>query len=144
MRSASSDRDALFGSPNQGQGNGGFMSNRAWGVARDTQKTEDLDNRGLLDQQQTIMRDQDQILDVLAQSVGRQKEIAISIDTELTEQNMLLDDLDSKVDRTDSGIRNATHRVRKVAEQASTKGMWGVICFLVLALIVVSFLAVYL
>lgn len=84
------------------------------------------------------------MLDILSDSIGRQKEIALEIGKEADEQNMLLDELDVKVSRTDAGIRNATRRVVKVATSSSTGIMWTVICVLILALVVLSFLAIYL
>eukprot|EP00026_Physarum_polycephalum_P020777 Phypoly_transcript_23580.p1 GENE.Phypoly_transcript_23580~~Phypoly_transcript_23580.p1 ORF type:complete len:144 (+),score=22.24 Phypoly_transcript_23580:63-494(+) len=134
-------RNELLGNSNNSKPGGG----RTWGAApRDTPQTEHLDNRQLLQMQKDTMQEQDQVLDILADSIGRQKEIALNIGKEVDEHNLLLDELDSKVSSTDSKIRAASRRVTRVAKASSTGIMWTVICILVLALIVVGFLAIYL
>eukprot|EP01112_Ceratiomyxa_fruticulosa_P019650 TRINITY_DN6484_c0_g1_i1.p1 TRINITY_DN6484_c0_g1~~TRINITY_DN6484_c0_g1_i1.p1 ORF type:complete len:151 (+),score=37.61 TRINITY_DN6484_c0_g1_i1:190-642(+) len=136
-----SNRNSLFGEPNARNNN----SSRSWGKAppKETPLTENLDNKGLLTQQQVIMDEQDQILDVLSGSVGRQLQIAKSIDAEVSEQNLLLDDMHDKVDRTDSRLRAVKLKLHDVSEKASVKGLWACICFLILTLIVIIFLAFY-
>lgn len=72
------------------------------------------------------------------------KQIAIAIGTETDEQMALLDDIDSKVDRTNARIRNTTRRVERIQTKSSTKVMWCCILILFIGLIVVTILAVYL
>jgi len=118
---------------------------RAWGQpAREPLISDDHDNAQIIQVQKRIMNEQDEALDILADSVKRQKEIAIEIGKEADEHNQLLDEMDAKVDGTGARIRNATKKVMKVAEDSNTKGMWICICVLILALIVVAFLAIYL
>eukprot|EP01111_Echinosteliopsis_oligospora_P006039 TRINITY_DN19_c0_g1_i1.p1 TRINITY_DN19_c0_g1~~TRINITY_DN19_c0_g1_i1.p1 ORF type:complete len:149 (-),score=27.29 TRINITY_DN19_c0_g1_i1:63-509(-) len=142
---SNANRDSLFAGSNRDQSRGGGGNGRAWGnEARETSRTEGLDNRQLVDQQRTQMDDQDKLLDALSETIGRQKHIAIEIGKEAETQNLLLDELDVKVTSTNSKIRNATRAIIRVSKDSSAKPFWGCICFLVLVLIVLAFLAAYL
>jgi regulator of vacuolar morphogenesis len=69
------------------------------GAARETKRTMERDNDGVLQLQRQIMREQDLDVDALAQGVRRIKEMSIAINEELVEQGQLLDVLDQDVDR---------------------------------------------
>jgi len=118
---------------------GGPKHGRAWGKAapppQETEITKDLDNVGLLRYQQAQMGEQDALLDVLSGSVGKQKEIALTISTEIEGQNQIIDDLHSHVERTDSRLRATTRKVEDVQAQSSDKCMWVFIVLLVLLFI---------
>eukprot|EP00029_Vermamoeba_vermiformis_P005128 TRINITY_DN1696_c0_g1_i1.p1 TRINITY_DN1696_c0_g1~~TRINITY_DN1696_c0_g1_i1.p1 ORF type:complete len:120 (-),score=30.67 TRINITY_DN1696_c0_g1_i1:64-423(-) len=117
------------------------MSNgRSWGVAKE--QYNNMDNRQVLDDRQRVIRDQDDSLDLLLNSAKKQKEIARDIGTETKEQLGLLDDIEARVDNSTARIKNTTRRVEQVRIKSSTKCMWGIICMLILALIVVVILAI--
>jgi regulator of vacuolar morphogenesis len=69
------------------------------GPAKETKRTMERDNEGVLRLQRQIMQEQDADVDVLAEGVRRIKEMSIAINEELVEQGQLLDVLDQDVDR---------------------------------------------
>lgn len=110
---------------------------RAWGAQpKETETTKDMDNAQLLQYQKDQMSDQDQTLDILSQSVSKQKEIAVTINTELDVHNRLLDDLDSKVGKTQAGIERENRHIKKVSESAKVGCMWVIIVVLIIIIIV--------
>ncbi|EGC35709.1 hypothetical protein DICPUDRAFT_97819 [Dictyostelium purpureum] len=100
-----------------------------------------LSNQDILEQQRKQMDDQDKMLDALSGSVGRVKEIAITIDKTAQEHCEILDELDVQVDSTSARLRNTTKSLIHLTQEAKTTGYWGVICFLILVLIIVIVLA---
>ena len=89
------------------------------------------------------MDQQDKALDLLSDSLYRQREIAEAINIETEEQLGLLDDMDSQMDLTNRKVKRENKRIEKFEATSSTKCMWCVICLLFLALIVVVFVAVF-
>ncbi|KAL6056930.1 Syntaxin [Balamuthia mandrillaris] len=138
---ANYDRDALLGKFDQGRTE--QKRPTRWGAPAETEETRDLDNRGLLSLQEQKMREQDKLLDMLGESVDRQKEIAIGIGQEVDEHNALLDDLDHEVERTNSRVQRATNRVTRISKKSSTTCLWIVICALFIALVLVIVAAFY-
>ncbi|KAF3928971.1 Syntaxin-52 [Dactylella cylindrospora] len=67
----------------------------------ETEHTRQLDNSGVLQLQQEIMRTQDEGLEMLLKAVGRQKQLGLEIGNELDDQNEFLDELGDDVDRYD-------------------------------------------
>jgi len=132
-----SDRDALFQSANDP------TKKRVWGAPQETEETRNLDNNGVVSLQKKKMDEQDKILDILGESIGRTKQIAVAIGNETEEQMGLLEDIDERVDKTTARVKNTTRRVERVEAKADTKCMWVTICILLLALIGVSFMAIY-
>ncbi|KAF3904340.1 Syntaxin-51 [Arthrobotrys entomopaga] len=65
----------------------------------ETDQTRQLDNTGVLQLQQQIMKSQDEDLEALLKAVGRQKQIGLEIGQELDEQNDFLDSLGVDVER---------------------------------------------
>eukprot|EP00026_Physarum_polycephalum_P013772 Phypoly_transcript_14212.p1 GENE.Phypoly_transcript_14212~~Phypoly_transcript_14212.p1 ORF type:complete len:250 (+),score=47.31 Phypoly_transcript_14212:106-855(+) len=112
---------------------------RAWGAQpQETEETKDLNNAQLLHYQKTVMQQQDDHIDILSASIVRQKEIAVTINTELDVHTRLLDDLDSKTDKTAYGIQAANKRISRVAENSKVGGMWCVIILLIIFIIVLA------
>src|SRR5579871_2110871 len=81
QRVTSSSRRRVFGGP----------------PAKETERTRELDNEGVLKLQQQIMKEQDMDVDDLSQVVRRMKDMGIAINEELVEQSQLLDMLDQDV-----------------------------------------------
>jgi len=110
---------------------------RAWGAqAKETEATRDMDNAQLLQYQKEQMKDQDETLDLLSTSVLKQKEIAVTINTELDVHNRILDDLDGKVGKTQAGIERERRHIAKVSESAKVGCMWVVIVVLIIVIVV--------
>jgi regulator of vacuolar morphogenesis len=70
------------------------------GQPKETDRTRERDNQGVLQLQQQIMQEQDQDVEQLNQTVRRMKEVGIAINEELDEQKPLLEILDEDVDRS--------------------------------------------
>eukprot|EP00035_Acanthoeca_spectabilis_P020098 m.431140 g.431140 ORF g.431140 m.431140 type:complete len:241 (+) comp17262_c0_seq1:50-772(+) len=126
----------------------GFERNQLFGVQEsgdDRQRyreegdaTRGLDNHGMLERQQQIMRDQDQGLDILQASIARQKNMGLAIGNELDDQNDMLDELGDAMDNTDARLTRETQHVIKVTENAKSGGMCCCIVLLVIAIIAVA------
>ncbi|KAK6353711.1 hypothetical protein TWF730_008141 [Orbilia blumenaviensis] len=65
----------------------------------ETDRTRQLDNSGVLQLQQEIMKSQNEDLEALLKTVVRQKQVGVEIGRELDEQNQLLDSLGVDVER---------------------------------------------
>lgn len=68
-------------------------------------RTVGLDNNGLVGFQRQIMKEQDESLESLEQTVISTKHIALAVNEELDLHTRLIDDLDQHVDVTDSRLR---------------------------------------
>ncbi|MDI1486800.1 MAG: hypothetical protein OHK93_006062 [Ramalina farinacea] len=110
---------ALFGGDGgQGQGRGGGGGRSGGGRVlggKETEKTKQLDNQGVLQLQQTMMGEQDEDVMVLAKAVARQKELGMQIQEELAVQNDMLDLLDEDVDRVQGKVDVARKRINKIS-----------------------------
>ncbi|KAL8835134.1 MAG: hypothetical protein Q9170_003439 [Blastenia crenularia] len=85
-------------------------------LGKETDRTRALDNQGVLQLQQQLMREQDEDVDVLAQATAKQKQIAIEIQEELEYQKQLLGMLDEDVDRVQGKMDVANKRVAKLSK----------------------------
>lgn len=68
----------------------------------------------LLKEQNQNLQIQDQHIDSLHQSVRNQREIAVAMNNELTEQNEIIEDLDGRVDRTNNRINGLIKGTKKL------------------------------
>ena len=82
--------------------------------AKETERTRELDNEGVLQLQQQIMKEQDLDVEDLAVVVRRMKEMGVAINEELVGQGQLLDVLDQDVDRVGGKIDVAKKRIGKI------------------------------
>ncbi|MCJ1307277.1 hypothetical protein MMC25_000923 [Agyrium rufum] len=96
-----------------GNGAGGRKPGRVLG--KESAKTRELDNQGVLQLQQQMMTEQDEDVDILAKAIRRQKELAVQINQELYEQNDLLGLMEEDVDRVDGKIKIARKRIAKIS-----------------------------
>jgi hypothetical protein len=78
----------------------------------------------LLAQQQQTMVEQDESLDRLSESIGRQRELSIQIGDELDSQGGLLEDLDDIVDRSRGRLDGATRRLNRFSRKAKENGIF--------------------
>jgi len=118
-------KEGLFDGVGQGAGSGmpgAFPSGVAGssrrvlggGPAKETDKTRELDNDGVLQLQKQIMQEQEMDVEDLTKVVRRMKEMGIAINEELVEQGQLLDMLDQDVDRVNAKVEIAKKRVGKI------------------------------
>ena len=84
-------------------------------LGKETDKTKTLDNQGVVQLQQQLMKEQDEDVTVLAQAVARQKELGIQIQEELAVQADMLNMLDEDADRVQGKIDVARKRVDKIS-----------------------------
>jgi len=96
------------------------------------------DTTSLVELQRAQLEQQDQHLDVLSASVSRTKELATSISEELDAQAGLIDELDTKVERTNTRMNSATRRVQQVMTSVKRdRGTQMVLCLVVLIVILI-------
>jgi regulator of vacuolar morphogenesis len=91
---------------------------RAFGVSTppvETAETRALDNQGLVHMQRDMMKDQDQYLDKLFETIARQKEIAGTISQELDIQNDLLVHLDHEVNNTQGKLKVTEKKISRIS-----------------------------
>lgn len=81
---------------------------------QETKETLPLSNQELLQHQVQIHKDQDQELLELRKLIARQKEIGMTINQEVEEQNELLDSLNDQVDQTTEKLRGARKKAKQV------------------------------
>jgi len=86
-------------------------------------------------QLQQTMDAQDEDLDAVGQSVVRLKEMGQTINTELNQQSLILDEMDSQVDKTSGRLNNVVRRLNKLLESTSDRVQWCVVIVLILILI---------
>lgn len=82
--------------------------------AKETDRTRELDNAGVLQLQKQIMEEQDLDVEELGKIVRRQKEMGIKISEEIEIQNEMLARLDGDVDRVQGKIKVAGKRAGKI------------------------------
>lgn len=81
---------------------------------QETEETRPLDDRGVLQLQQTKMGDQDAQLGELSKLLQRQRKMGEEIHQEIGEQNDMLDDLQSGVDKTGGKLGRAKREMNKL------------------------------
>ncbi|XP_031502585.1 syntaxin-52-like isoform X2 [Nymphaea colorata] len=107
--------------------------------ASEINRTAGLDNYGIVGLQRQIMREQDEGLGKLEETIVSTKHIALAVNEELTLHTRLIDDLDQHVDSTDSRLQRVQKRLAILNKR--TKGGCSCMCLL-LAVIVIVILAV--
>ncbi|WWC91679.1 uncharacterized protein L201_006625 [Kwoniella dendrophila CBS 6074] len=106
----------------------------------DEERDTGLDHNDMLDHQQMLMNDQDERLNLLSNSIGRQNDLSIQIGSELDIHHQLLEDTDHAMDRTSANLHRARRRLDKVADEAKQHGSTitiVVLIFILLILIIV-------
>lgn len=99
-----------------------------------------MDNQQIHEYHQQVMRDQDDQLDRLGESIGRQRYLGMQISDELEGQIGLLDEVDRGVDRHQSRLDGAKRRLNKVGEKA--KANWGMTTIIVLIVILILLIVI--
>ncbi|CAI5760819.1 unnamed protein product [Candida verbasci] len=83
-------------------------------IGKETELTIPLTNTELLQEQINIHQSQDQEVEQLRVLISRQRQIAELINTEVEEQNVLLDQFNEEVDQTSDKVKKARTRARKI------------------------------
>ena len=87
-----------------------------------------------------VIQSQDEQLDRLGESIGRQRHLSMQIGDELEGQVALLDEVDEGVDRHQTRLDVAQRRIKGVTKKAREN--WGITTILVLIVILVFLIAV--
>jgi regulator of vacuolar morphogenesis len=107
-----SDRKALLGGTSS-RPPGRVLGAGASQAAQETTETRPLDDEGLLQLQQQQMDNQDGQLEQLSSILQRQLRLGQDIGKEIGEQNEMLDDLSSQVDRTGGKLGRAKRQMNR-------------------------------
>lgn len=103
--------------------------------ARTPDPTADMSNQQIHAYHQQVIAEQDDQLDRLGESIGRQRHLAMQVGDELEGQVALLDEVDRGVDRHQGRLDGAKRRLKGVGERA--KENWGMTTIIVLIVILV-------
>ena len=95
----------------------------------------ELDNQQIHAYHKRVLQGQDEQLDTLGQSIGRQRMLGIQMGDELDEQNELLGDVESGVDRHTGTLDRARKRLGTVARKSKDNWSWVTIGILILILV---------
>ncbi|XAR56747.1 hypothetical protein NMG60_11037332 [Bertholletia excelsa] len=102
-----------------------------------------LDNYGVVGLQRQIMKEQDEDLEKLEETVVSTKHIALAVNEELGLHTRLIDDLDQHVDVTDSRLKRVQRNLAILNKR--TKGGCSCMCLLLSVVgIVILIVAIYL
>lgn len=96
-----------------------------------------LSNQQIHEYHTQVIRDQDDQLEVLGQSIGRQRMLGIQMGSELEEQNEILDDLEGGMTRHQTLLDRAGKRLTDVARKSKANWSWVTIAILVCILVLV-------
>ncbi|KAL4923979.1 syntaxin family protein [Aspergillus undulatus] len=98
--------------------------------------TTDMSNQQIYDHHEQTMREQDEQLDRLGESIGRQHQLSIQIGDELDGHVALLDGMDGDVDRHQSRLDNARRRIDKIRRSAGDNWSMMTIIGLIIVLVI--------
>ncbi|CAG8030821.1 unnamed protein product [Penicillium salamii] len=102
----------------------------------------DMDNQQIYDHHAQTMRDQDDQLDRLGESIGRQHQLSIQIGDELDGHIQLLDGMDGDVERHQTRLDGARRRIdrirRKAGDNWSMMTIIGLIIVLVILIVILK------
>ncbi|KAF7718433.1 Uncharacterized protein PECH_005914 [Penicillium ucsense] len=110
------DKEALLKASNMDAAGGRRNATRSGRVlGKETERTRELDNEGVLQLQQQTMRDQDQDVQELLKIIIRQRELGNAIHEELEVQNEMLKLADEDTDRLNAKLDIAKKRIGKIS-----------------------------
>ncbi|KAJ9082170.1 hypothetical protein DSO57_1006907 [Entomophthora muscae] len=95
-----------------------------------------LVNSQILEMQRQTFEDQDRNLDMLSQSLGRQREIGVIIGQELEHHVMLLDETSNAVDMTEARLNQAQSRLHRIDRKSKQCKLCGALVVLFIVLLV--------
>lgn len=112
------DKEALVGSASRKPARSGRV------LGKETERTRELDNKGVLQLQRETMEDQDMGLEELRKIVARQRELGVAINGELQVQNDLLRLADEDVDRYVSSYIRGYEMIQLTFYQVTKQGRY--------------------
>ncbi|KAF2639796.1 hypothetical protein P280DRAFT_402429 [Massarina eburnea CBS 473.64] len=101
---------------------------------------EDMSNQQIHTYHSQVIREQDDQLDRLGESIGRQRELSMQIGDELEGQVLLLDEVEEGVDRHQAQFRRARGRLDRIGRKA--KENWSLTVIIALIIILVLLIAI--
>lgn len=99
-----------------------------------------MDNQQIHEYHSRVIRDQDEQLDRLGVSIGRQRELSMQIGDELDNHVMLLDEVEEGVDRHQDQFRRARGRLERIGRKAREN--WSMTLIVVLIIILVLLIVI--
>ncbi|KAI7234673.1 Phox-like protein [Hortaea werneckii] len=105
------DKDALWKGTSAGQKPKGRVLG---GPLKETERTRELDNTGVLQQQQQIMEEQEEDVLTLGKTVAKLRDMGILIHEELEVQNAMLGMVEEDAGRVQGKIDVARSRIKKI------------------------------
>ncbi|GMM35919.1 hypothetical protein DASC09_032440 [Saccharomycopsis crataegensis] len=119
-------------------------NNNPSSISNDNNNNNDDDNAStpsnhqmLIQQQQSLLQ-QDDALDSLSQSIRRQREMGLSINGELDDQMVILDDLEAQMNTSERRLHDARKNLHKVNVKMKEHGH----CFIITVLALILFVLV--
>lgn len=94
-----------------------------------------LDNQQIHAYHSQVLAEQDDALDRLGESIGRQRELSIQIGDELDEHVQMLDEIDGHVDRHQTRLDKARKNLGNVARKAKDNMQLTIILILIIILV---------
>jgi syntaxin 8 len=132
-------RDAVIQEPDEESSNALFQGRTDDG---DTASIDSSSNQELFIQHQQQLLEQDTHLDALAHSVRRQHGLSLEINSELEDQNIMLEDLEAQIYSSDRRLNKGQKRLDYFTKKAKENGQWltiiALIIILVLLLVIVK------
>ncbi|KAF2003255.1 SNARE complex subunit [Amniculicola lignicola CBS 123094] len=107
---------------------------------RDVPDQSHLDNQQIHQYHSQVIRDQDEQLDRLGASIGRQRELSMQIGDELDDHVMLLDEVEEGVDRHAAQFVRARGRLDRFSKKAREN--WSLTVIVVLIIILVLLIVI--
>ena len=99
------------------------------------QGQEEMSNQQIHAYHAQVLREQDEHLDRLGESIGRQRDLSIRMGDELEEQIAMLDDVEGHVDRHQGRLDGARDRIGRLARKANDNKQITTIVVLVIILV---------
>lgn len=94
-----------------------------------------LNNQQIHEYHKSVLQDQDDQLDRLGASIGRQRDLSIQIGNELDDQVQMLDDVEEHVDRHQSTLDRAKKSLGDVARKSRDNKLLTIILILIIVLV---------
>lgn len=94
-----------------------------------------------------IFNDQDQKLGLLLETVGHTKEIATTINIELTQSEKLINDLHTETDKADSKLKRSVKKVNELLHKSEERcglGLRNMILLLILIILLIATIITFL
>ncbi|KAL9045415.1 MAG: hypothetical protein Q9214_001533 [Letrouitia sp. 1 TL-2023] len=95
-----------------------------------------LDNQQIHEYHKNVLQDQDEQLDRLGESIGRQRELSIQIGDELDDHVQMLSEVETHVDRQQSTLDRARKNLGTFARKAKDNKQLTIIVILILVLVI--------